>query len=367
MTGPAPAGHLRTLLARRVREVVDRAATGQEPTKEEVDSLDRLARLAAMEQSVLRAQQRRMAGLLLLALAIAAATLVLTIRVWWDGDIAVDAEVTSLSFVPADPAWLVAGLAVDSLELRDVDSIRVTQLRDRRDTTVGPARVITLKTFAGEGRRNYITIASLAAAETSLVSLRLPDSAMVRADFRPAGSSFDASAASMVEARADGDVTFLDFQRTGQIRVFHGANPIAVTWRSANGQSEFPAPVRVTKLDLFALDPRNGEPVSTLRRGAVYRESLGRDSVRLRRDETLTIERPDGLLRSLVAKENGIALFFRGRAGDVSTAIGGVQQTLRPTLLEWARAQNGVWWLWTTILGIAGVLLGVRRWWREPK
>lgn len=368
MTGPAPAGHLRTLLARRVREVVDRAATGQEPTKEEVDSLDRLARLATMEQSVLRAQQRRIAGLLLLALAIAAATLILTVRVWWDGDIAVDAEVTSLSFVPAEPTWLVAGgLAVDRLELRDVDSIRVTQLRDRRDTTLGPARVFTLTPRADTVRRNYITIASLAAAETSLVSLRVPDSAMVRADFRPADGSFDASAASVVEARADDGVTFLDFQRTGQIRVFHGTNPIAVTWRSANGQSELPAPVRVTKLDLFALDSRNGEPVSTLRRGAVYRESLGRDSVRLRRDETLTIERPDGLLRSLVARENGITLFFRGRAGDVSTAIGGVQQTLRPTLLEWARAQNGVWWLWTTILGIAGVLLGVRRWWREPK
>ena len=109
MTGPAPAGHLRTLLTRRVREVVDRVGAGEEPTKEEVDSLDRLSRLVNMEQSVLRAQQRRLAGLLLLGLAIIAATLVLTIRVWWDGDIAVDAEVTALSFVPAEPTWLVAG------------------------------------------------------------------------------------------------------------------------------------------------------------------------------------------------------------------------------------------------------------------
>lgn len=367
MTGPAPAGHLRTLLTRRVREVVDRVGAGEEPTKEEVDSLDRLSRLVNMEQSVLRAQQRRLAGLLLLGLAIIAATLVLTIRVWWDGDIAVDAEVTALSFVPAEPTWLVAGLAVDRLELRDVDSIRVTQLRGRRDTTLVPLGVLTLTPRDGSDRRHYITIASLAAAETSLVSLRLPDSGVVRADFRPAAPSFDASADSVVEVHSEDGVMQLNFDRTGQLRVFHGTGPIAVTWRSANGQSELPAPLRVTRLDLFAIDTRNGEPVSTLRRGAVYRESLGRDSVRLRRDETLTIDRPDGLLRSLVAQGNGITLFFRGRAGDVSTAIAGVQQTLRPTLLEWARAQNGVWWLWTTILGIAGVLLGVRRWWREPK
>jgi len=359
---------VRTLLTRRARALIARVAAGEEPTKEEVDALDRLTKLMNLQESVLRARQKRIVAVAVLGAAALVATVVMTVRVWWDNDVAVDATVTSVSFVPAEPAHLVnGGIALERLELRDIDSVIATQLRSGRDTTLIPDGFLVLTPRDRAGSPSYLTLASLVAAKSGLVRLQVADTGLVRADFRSGSGSFDASAASVVEAQSGEGTALLDFDRTGQLRVFHGRDPIALSWRGAGGRYELPNPIKVTRLDLFAIDPLNGEAVSTLRRGAVYRELLGRDSIRLRRDETLTLDEPSGLLRSVVAQGNDITLFFRGRAANISTATAGNRMTLRPTLLEWARAQSGVWWLWTTILPISAVLLSVRRWWREPR
>jgi hypothetical protein len=359
---------LRTLLSRRARDLIDRVGAGEEPTKEEVDALDRLTKLMNIQESLLRARQRRRAGLALLGMAAVVATAVMTVRVWWDNDIAVDATVSAVTFVPAEPAYLIGGgVAIERLELRDVDSVVASQLHNGRDTTLVPNGSLVLTPHDSPGSRNFLTLAAVVASESGLVRLQVSDTGLVRADFRSDSGSFYASAASTIEARSAEGSALLEFDRTGQLHIFHGRDPIAVTWRAAGGRYELPNPVPVTRLDLFAVDPRTGEAVSTLRRGAVYRESLGRDSIRLRRDETLSLDQPSGLLRSVVVQGQDMTLFFRGRAANISTATAGNVMTLRPTLLDWARAQSGVWWLWTTILPISAVFLSVRRWWREPR
>lgn len=369
MTTPPPDDwSLRSLLSRRARELIDRVAAGEEPTKDEVDALDRLTKLMNIQESLLRARERRRAGIVLLSMAVLVATAVMTVRVWWDNDIAIDATVSAVSFVPTQPAYLIgSGIAIERLELRDIDSVVASQLLNGHDTTLVTDGSLVFTPRDLPGSRNYLTLASVVASESGLVRLQLADTGLVRADFRSDSGSFYASAASTIEARSPDDSVLLEFDRTGQLRIFHGRDPIALTWRGAGGRYELPHPVPVTRLDLFGIDPRSGEAVSTLRRGAVYRESLGRDSIRLRRDETLSLDQPRGLLRSVVVQGQDMTLFFRGGVANISTAMAGNVMTLRPTLLEWARAQSGVWWLWTTILPISAVLLSVRRWWREPR
>jgi hypothetical protein len=108
-------------------------------------------------------------------------------------------------------------------------------------------------------------------------------------------------------------------------------------------------------------------PVSTVRSGSIYLESIGGTAHALRTGELLRFDGVTGTILTLELQDAGIAVSFQGEASDMRSGAGEHPRSLMPTLLEWLRQRQGVSLLWGTALYLFGITTTLRRWWRKPE
>lgn len=103
---------------------------------------------------------------------------------------------------------------------------------------------------------------------------------------------------------------------------------------------------------------------STVRSGTLYFESLAGEARLLRPYEALRFDSSEGEIRRVELDDDGLGVRFHGRVRGMATGSRDHPRSLMPTTLEWLQARHGLTLLWGTTLYLAGIVVSLLRWWK---
>jgi hypothetical protein len=370
---------LRELLHRRAGAAGERAVEAGEVSREQLDDLERLARLVAIRDATRpspRARRWPLAAGLALTLAIVS---VLLFARTPETEIELDAEVSEVSFTASGAQPLADALAVTSVGVAGLREIQLPRARDRDAETLtaspGEAdRAIRLSLPDG-ARAGTITLAAVSVPGATRVWLRAARAPReYRVSLRGPEIVLRADVAGIVDVATPGAAAAaLDFGAPKAARLRPGpAGADVDVMLPAGARAVFSPQLRVEGVAFVEIEQRAEaertfvRPLSTIRSGTLYLESLNGQERRLRPGEGLRFGASRGELRTLAVRDGGVAVRFHGWVREMTTGAGETRRSLMPTYLEWLQARHGLSLLWGTTLYVFGLAMAALRWWRTP-
>lgn len=339
---------LRDVLQRKVREAArDAAAHDGAVPSEQLDALNRLARLVEVRDRTVPSPSARWRIAAILGATLLIVSLLLFLRVR-ETQVEIQAVVSEAGFELERPQVVTGTMSLKELGasgLRGEKALRVTAV-DAGTITLDP--------------------------------LNLPAGVEVRIDAERAPSRFRLllrRANTVLRATAHGSVQIDTHTETF-------AMPRALPIETDPGEvtldlhpvkdAAFSPQLFVRKLALsrveefHAPEGTTAQAVSTIAGGTIYFESLNGQPRPLRPRELLRFDEIRGVIRTLELEDGGIALAFRGDVRGMSSGWSDDPVNLMPTWLEWLKARHGLSLLWGTTLYLFGLAAAILRWWKAP-
>jgi hypothetical protein len=166
----------------------------------------------------------------------------------------------------------------------------------------------------------------------------------------------------------------LNFSSPKSILMRSGPNDVDLDIKlSAASKSIFSPQLSVTDLSFFRVDQLLDSEhtivrrVSTILSGTLYFEELSGKERHLRSGEVIRFESSKGEIRTLQLNDDHMTIAFHGQVSGMTTGAGASRSSLMPTYLEWLRARHSLSLLWGATLYVFGLIVGVLRWWSNPK
>jgi hypothetical protein len=363
-------GALRALLAERSSALAAEAVrSGGQVPPDRLDELGRLARLVDLHGAARPAWGRWTVPLVAAGTMIGASLLLFTrMRTT---EVVLELKVSELSFV-------LPTLQVITGPLR-TSSLIVSGLRGVELPGSGPGATRSLRIDAErQGERvGSVTLDPVTAPSGSRLFLRrIEGQSRYRMHLAGATAELGVSVdgpVRLVSAASHNDKA--DFAYPRRIALQPDSNGIRLELALADhleGPRVFQAPLPAqslvfSRVDQFQQSERMiVRQIPTIQAGTVYFESLDGQARPLRAGEALLLPWAAGELRELQLQDDGITLRFHGSVRGMSTGSGATRRSLMPTVLDWMRAQHGLWLLWATTGYALGLFASLRTWWRQP-
>ena len=366
---------LRALLNRKVGELSDGASERGEISSDQLDAVNRLARLVEVRDKSFAAPlpRWRIAAILAATLVLVSALLFLRVP---KTEVELQLVVSEAGFVLAKPQVLLDLVNVAEFEATGVREIQfsdpaMSQLsavpEDRQSV-----RVVAIERNDRSGTVTLNPLSLPAGVEVRVFEGRSP----ARCQIVLVGSP------TTLRATLDGPVQ-IDLPNSGTYtRVFEiprglllqtGANDVSLDLLFASGsRAAFAPQLTIEKLALSRIDEFEApegtttQAVSTILSGVIYLESLSGAPRTLRARELLRFDEARGVIRALQLENGHLTLAFHGTVRGMRSGWGDDPASLMPTWLEWLRARHGLSLLWGTTLYLFGLVVAILRWWRVP-
>ena len=374
MSGPAPSD-LRQLLVQRTAAAVDAArARDGEVSPTELESLERLSRLLDLRDKVApKVPQRPWTVAIVLVLTLLLLSVLLFVRPHRTA-IELEVDTTQVSFTVPTEQLLFERMDLTSLEASGLSRILLPPtLTAKLDGAISaPAPPITLTATEINGRRGSIGIAQIRPTGASGVRLALLDlGGQYRLSLRNAVNAIEVGVFGPVNVAVGGvGETLVDFVAPKGIVLEPGETVnLDFAFRDPS-RAEATPQVPVLTPSFRQVDQYGDRQLSIVRTlstvlgGNLYFESLGGATRQLRSGEALRFGEATGEMRTMRLRPDRLSLNFHGQVSDMTSGDGAERRSLMPTWLELLRAQHGLGLLWGSTLYLAGVAMGVLRWWK---
>ena len=366
---------LRSLLHRKVREVSDEAAQhdGEVPS-EQLDALNRLARLVEVRDKALPAVPRwRVAAILAGTLVLVSLLLFLRVR---ETEVELQLVTSEVGFVLAQPQVLtdVVNLAeLGASGLRGIQCSDPTLLQWMAEAAQDEHKAVRVTAIERDGKSGTVTLNPFnlpADVEVHVYDDRSPDACKVV--LKGASTAVRATLYGPVQIDLQGAGTqssVLEIPRSLLLETDPGEVNLNLRFAAGSGPA-FSPQLTVKKLvlsridELQALDGSTAHTVSTILSGTLYLESLNGEPRKLRPRELLQFDEVRGVIRTLQLEDGHVTLAFRGTVRGMRSGWGENPVSLMPTWLAWLQARHGLSLLWGTTLYLFGLIVAVLRWWR---
>jgi hypothetical protein len=372
---------LRDLLNQRAKALCDDVVQAKGQISEErLERLERLARLVEISAVATPPPPRvRWRIVALLGVTLVIISILLFARVS-KTEIELDLSLSEVSFGLPQQQVLTDVMKLSDLGVSGLQEIQLprSETQDARAfrASDGPGFAIRLSTGSEGKQKGTVTLAALPLPAGAHVWLRPTE---IPQQFRLSIKGAEL----ILRADVDGPVGIglpdtppqrLKFSSPKSILMRSGSNDIDLDIKlSAASKSIFSPQLFVTDLSFFRVDQLL-EPertivrrVSTILSGALYFEELSSKERRLRSGEAIRFESSKGEIRTLQLHDDHMTIAFHGQVSDMTTGAGTSRSSLMPTYLEWLRARHSLSLLWGTTLYVFGLIVGVLRWWSNPK
>lgn len=368
---------LRRSLRQRTIKAIERARSDDhDAPKADVESLERVERLLDLHARLEPKDppRRSWAFGIILAVTLAVVSALLFIRTSRT-NIELELDVTEVAFTLPSEQVLFATLPLTSLGASGFARVTLPHVMDE-EQPVGPDEDagggIRLTTTEAEGRRGSIAIVQLRPRSGAHVRLQLMNEAgLYRLILEHTGTPIEVGLDGPVNVERQGRVVSADLRvpRGGVFEPEDRSVALDLTFRDpANVATAQQLPIDGLS---FARIEAEGEravsvvrSMSTILEGTLHFESIGDSSRKIRPWELLRFSRASGEIRGLQLHSDRLSLSFHGVVEDLTTGDDHERRSLMPTWLDILRAQHGLELLWGTSLYLAGVAIGVHRWWK---
>jgi hypothetical protein len=376
---PGEGDRLRAMLQRRARAVGEQTAETGEVSREQLDDLERLARLVAISDAAQRPRAARrwplVAGLGFTLLIVS----VLLFARTRETEIELDLDLSEASFVSSRLQILADAIGVTSLGVAGLREIQIPRARDRGAETLtaaGAEPELGFRLSVGEGARpGTVALAALSLPAGTRVWLRSADTPrQYRLSLRGPDLRLRAEVSGVVNVGTSGTATGpVDFGAPKAVLLQPGSSGVDIDVALLDGaRAAFSPQLRAEAVSFFQIeqfadaDRTLVRPLSTIRSGTLYLESLNGQERRLRPGQGLRFGSSVGEIRTLEVRDGRVGLRFHGRVRDMTSGAGDTRRSLMPTYLEWLQARHGLSLLWGTTLYVFGLAMAALRWWRTP-
>jgi len=365
---------VREYLERESGALAAKAARGESIAADQVDALNRLARLIEIREAA--APRRRAwwaAGAFAGGLVIVTALLFARVA---ETDIEVDLLVSELRFAVAGEQVVLGLLRVSSLGVSGLHEIRVPSVSrpddEKLDSDARDQAAVRVSAEGGAKRPGTVALAPLILPADAIVALRTAESPREYvATFQAPGREVRADVEGAVSVLIAGSpARHLEFAspRPIVLRSGSGAVDLALTFPSVPQTPLAPQlsvrALSFSRVDQFVESRRSlVRRVSTILSGTLFLESLDGEKRQLRPGEELQFEESTGEIRAVRLEDSQISVRYHGRVQGMTTGSGEGHRSLMPTYLEWMRARHGLTLFWGATLYLSGLIAGVLRWW----
>jgi hypothetical protein len=365
-------------LAKRAAAAIELArTTGGEVPKEELEALNRLARLLELEESVSDRQPRRaweLAAILVATLIVVSALLFAHVN---QTEVELEIDATRVSFTTASEQVLFEEIDLKALGASGLS--RIT-LPDSIVAAFGGAAVTTeadqsvrLTVAEMDGRRGAIGISELKPSKPTATEMRLRAQAgEYRVSFQDPGMTIEVGVVGPIQVTIAGlgeRTVDLSIPQGVALEPTQGTVDLDLTFRDVAPAAMTPQ-IPISSLEFWRVDEFGDRRISVLRTlstilgGTIYFEALNGTQRSLRRGEVLRFENVQGEIRTLSMDRDRLSLRFHGHVKGMSTGDSQSVRTLMPTWLDWLKAQHGLSLLWGTTLYLAGLVIAALRWFK---
>ena len=360
---------LDALLSQRARAAIEQALrSGGEIPQAEIDSLDRLARLAELHKTTAPPEPRRPWPVVALGVATLAIVSVLLFARVWSTEIELEVNASEVGFLLGGRQVLLESAALTRIGVSGLAGVELPEPFDAltADGNGGDA-AIRISVKEGEGSSGSINLGAIVLDQDSEVSLRKGERPnQYRLSLRDPREPIQLDIAGGVEVALAGVPP-----RTEVI-----GSPRGILLRPATG---------VVSLDMELVDPRQAGVTSqvparalrfsrvdeipdrslalmrkrsTIASGTLYLEALNSQQRRIRAGEDLQFESSSGTIRMIRLEAEHLSLNFHGQVSGMRTGA----ENLMPTWLEWLRARHGLSLFWGSVVYLFGFGLAAVRW-----
>jgi hypothetical protein len=374
----ASAGDLRRLLAARTAAAIETARlTGGAVPQDQVDELNRLARLLDLQDASAERRPQRAweAAIILIATLVLVSALLFAHVDHTEVELEVDA--TQVSFATSSEQVLFEELDLSELGVSGLSRITLPDAGVAafgNSMTQESNQAIRLTVAEKGGRRGAIGISELKPTKPTSVNVRLRGrSGEYRLSFRDPGMTIDVGAIGPVQITIAGvgeRTIDLPIPQSLTLEPASGSVDLDLTFKDAERAAMTPQ-VPVAALEFWRVDEFGDRKVSVLRTlstilgGKIYFEELNGDNRSLRAGEVLRFESiQNAEIRTLRMLGDRLSLDFHGEVRGMSTGDSHGVNSLMPTWLDRLRAQHGLSLLWGTTLYLAGLAMAALRWFK---
>jgi hypothetical protein len=369
---------LESVLAARIEAVAKRVReSGGDIPQDEIDRLERLAKLVAVQRET---APRRSPGPWPLAMLALATLLVVSTLLFVhvrSTEIELDVKATDVGFSLPSQQVLLESVRLASLGASGLAAVELPapldQLLQPEGTDDGAA--VRLTAVETAGRVGSISIGALVPARDTDVWLRRGDTANeYRLSLRNPQLAIQVDVVGPVQVSLAG----------APPKVHDFVSPRAIVLRTADSivdvdfvlldlaRPGVTPQVPVRRLAFSRVDEFADKGVSIVRRlstivsGTLYMESLNGDTRQLRSGEPLRFDESNGEIRTVRLEPDHLSLSFHGWVRGMQTGSEETPRSLMPTWLEWLRARHGLTLLWGTTAYVFGLATAVVRWFKVP-
>jgi hypothetical protein len=340
-------------------------------TDEQIGSLERLARLVAIERDMIPRRRRRwpLAAVFLVTLTLVS---VLFFARVGETEVELDLVVDELAFRLPGKQVLTHLLRVDDLGAAGLDEFTMPAIDSVSKPVTMQTSSLKIAVREMDGQRGELSLAALAPPEGSKVWIRSGVSAnRIRVSLLAAFPQFRVDAFGPVEIRSrEGGAVFADLRIPKPLGARAGDGMLDLSLGLSNGVAEvFRSQLQFEDLSLVRIDEDSDISQSHLRRestvrsGTLYFEALDGRARAIRPGEMLEFEQARGWIRKIELGEEGLTVMLRMTVAEIRTGWDGSSRSLMPTYLEWLRARHGLYLLWGTVGYLFSLALSLLRWW----
>jgi hypothetical protein len=370
---------LEPLLAARTAAAAKQArASGGDIPQEELDRLERLAKLITLQKDTAPRKSAGpwpLAGLALATLLVVSTLLFARVR---STEIELDVKATDVGFSLPSQQVLLENVRLSSLGVSGLAGVELPPPLDQllqAQAAGDDGTALRLMAVESASRVGSISIGALVPARDTDVWLRRGDGAReYRLSLRNPQVVFQVDVVGPVQLSLAGMPP----------RVHDFVSPRAVVMRPAEGivdvdlvfldlaRPGVTPQVPVRRLAFSRVDEFADRGLSIVRRlstivsGTLYMESLNGDTRQLRSGEPLRFGESIGEIRTVRLEPDHLSLSFHGSVRGMQTGSEDTPRSLMPTWLEWLRARHGLTLLWGTTVYLFGLATAVVRWLKVP-
>lgn len=365
---------IRALLAQRTKDIASEVARADgRITDEEFEALNRLARLAEIQDEAHSRSRPRWPVIATFAGTLVILSVLLFARVP-QTDIELDVVASGISFVLPSQQKLVDALTVIRLGGAGLRDVELPRSRDRAAHAIHSEESDTALQISS-GDNSSLNLDALILPAGTVVSVRHAEHPyQYRLMLERAQPDVRLAVLGSVNVRVSG---------AGR-QQFHFNAPSEVLLRF--GDAEIDLNVGLPKASAMTLAPQLAvsqlafseideaadlartvvRRVSTITSGTLYLESLNGETRLLRAGDDIKFGCSEGILRTVQFGESSIVVKFHGRVSGMTLGSGNNRRSLMPTWLEWLRARHSLSLFWAATLYVFGLVTAAFRWFGRP-